>query len=363
MRTKTGSALAWTAVVLVAGVGTAGAMTAPSPLRPPAVRPAAIRAAPALHVSGDQIVDANGTPVQLDGVNRSGTEYACAQGWGIFDGPSTAASVAAMAAWHVRIVRVPLNEDCWLAINGVSPSYSGAAYRKAIGDYVGVLEAAGMDVILDLHWNAPGTLLALGQQKMADADHSPPFWRSVSRSFGTDPAVLFDLYNEPHDVSWTCWLKGCTVDGWKAAGMQELVSTVRAAGASNVLMLGGLGWSGDLTKWQQHRPSDPLHQLVASWHVYDFGGCITVRCWRSNVAGVGGAAPILVGEFGEADCAHGFVDRLMAWADGEGIGYVAWTWDDWPTCDGPTLITDDNGTPTGYGVGVRDHLVSRFPAP
>ena len=145
--------------------------------------------------------------------------------------------------------------------------------------------------------------------------------------------------------------------------MQELVSTVRAAGASNVLMLGGLGWSGDLTRWQQHMPSDPLHQLVASWHVYDFGGCITVRCWRSNVAGVGGAAPILVGEFGEADCAHGFVDRLMAWADGEGIGYLAWTWDDWPTCDGPTLITDDNGTPTGYGVGVRDHLVSRFPAP
>src|SRR5207244_626680 len=89
---------------------------------PAGARPAN-RAAPGLHVSGAQIVDDTGKPVQLDGVNRSGTEYACAQGWGIFDGPSDAASVAAIAAWHVHIVRVPLNEDCWLAINGINPQY------------------------------------------------------------------------------------------------------------------------------------------------------------------------------------------------------------------------------------------------
>jgi hypothetical protein len=40
---------------------------------------------------------------------------------------------------------------------------------------------------------------------------------------------------------------------------------------------------------------------------------------------------------------------------------VAWTWDNWPNCNGPTLITDYTGAPTGYGVGVRDHFVSRFP--
>ena len=66
------------------------------PADPPPVR--AGRSAPALHVSGGQVVDAGGAPVQLDGVNRSGTEYACAQGWGIFDGPSDTASVAAIAS-------------------------------------------------------------------------------------------------------------------------------------------------------------------------------------------------------------------------------------------------------------------------
>src|SRR5690349_11477424 len=74
-------------------------------------RPAAAASAPAnLHVVGNQLVDANDKLVRLLGVNRSGTEYACAQGWGLFDGPSDLASVQAIAAWRANAVRVPLNE-------------------------------------------------------------------------------------------------------------------------------------------------------------------------------------------------------------------------------------------------------------
>ena len=51
------------------------------------------------------------------------------QGWGFSDGPTDAASIAAMKAWHINAVRVPLNEDCWLGINGVKPQYGGAPYR------------------------------------------------------------------------------------------------------------------------------------------------------------------------------------------------------------------------------------------
>src|SRR5690348_1487953 len=76
-------------------------------------------AAPFLRVSGNQIVDGTGQPVRLFGVNRSGTEYACIQGNGIFDGPNDDASLAAIRTWKANAVRVPMNEDCWLGIGGV----------------------------------------------------------------------------------------------------------------------------------------------------------------------------------------------------------------------------------------------------
>ena len=63
-------------------------------------------AAPGLHVAGHRLLDGAGHTVTLRGVNRSGTEYACIQGWGIFDGPSDAASIRAITSWHVNFVRV-----------------------------------------------------------------------------------------------------------------------------------------------------------------------------------------------------------------------------------------------------------------
>jgi hypothetical protein len=107
-----------------------------------------------LHVQGNQILNAAGRPFRLLRVNRAGTEYACIQGWGIFDGPADAASVRAIASWHTNAVRVPLNEDCRLAINGALAAYSGATYRQAVAGYVNLLNRYGLVAILDRHWNA-----------------------------------------------------------------------------------------------------------------------------------------------------------------------------------------------------------------
>ena len=134
---------------------------------------------------GNRLVNGAGQTVRLLGVDRSGTEYACIQGWGIFDGPSDAASVAAIASWHVNAVRVPLNEDCWLGINGVSSSYGGLVYQQAIVNYVNLLNQDGIYAILDLHWSAPGTTPATGQEPMPDQAHSPAFWTSVADTFKT----------------------------------------------------------------------------------------------------------------------------------------------------------------------------------
>ena len=327
-----------------------------------AILPIAVPTVPALaatplsiSVVGNHLVNGSGAPIRLLGVNRSGPEYACIQGWGIFDGPNDASSVAAMAAWHINAVRIPLNEDCWLDINGVNPSYAGATYRSAIQSYVNLLHQYGLYAILDLHWNAPGTNRATGQQVMPDADHSPAFWTSVAAFFRSDPAVLFDLYNEPHDVSWSCWLNGCTTPGWPTSGMQALVNAVRSTAATQPIMVGGLAWANDLSGWLGNEPSDPAHALVASFHNYNFNVC-KLSCWDSTLATLAAQVPVVTGELGENDCAHGYIDQYMSWADTHGISYLGWTWDTWDCANGPALISNYNGTPTAFGIGFQSHL-------
>ncbi|HEU0303506.1 MAG TPA: cellulase family glycosylhydrolase [Gaiellaceae bacterium] len=320
----------------------------------------AVSASPAttlsIKVQGNRLVDGGGRAVRLLGVNRASFEYACAQGWGMWEGPTDEASIAAMKSWRINAVRLPLNEACWNGLPNVKPQYRGGPYRQAVLAYVRRLHAAGLYVILDLHWNAPGKRRALGQQRMADADHSPAFWRSVAAAFRRDRAVLFDLYNEPHDISWVCWRNGCrTPGGWKAAGMQQLVNAVRSTGSRHPLLLGGLNWANDLSGWLRWQPRDPARQLVASVHVYETNACGAERCWNEIIAPVAAEVPVVTGEIGQGDCAHDFIDRYMPWADARSISYLAWGWNVWG-CELPGLIEDYGGTPTGFGEGFRAHL-------
>jgi hypothetical protein len=330
-------------------------------------------AALAVSVSGNHLVDGAGAPLVLHGVNRSGTEYACIGGWGIFDGPSNAASVQAIASWHVNVVRVPLNEACWLNTHLPSkannPAYLGANYQNAIVNYVNLLHQNGIYAILELHWSAPNVAgqYADYQRPMPDADYSPTFWSSVASTFKNDPAVLFDLFNEPYWDVWSCWQSGCTIwansaGAYQSAGMQSLVTAVRSTGATQPIMLGGLYYSNDLSQWLSHKPSDPNNALVASLHFYNFNyPCKTVACLSSggnSILPVAAQVPIVTGELGEDDCAHGFIDAFMTWADANGISYLGWAWNPYTCTSFPALITNYNGTPTAFGIGLRDHLAA-----
>ncbi len=333
-----------------------------TPSRADASAPPAISG---LHVQGNKLVNGAGQAVVLHGVDRSGTEYACIQGWGLFDGPSDAASVQAIARWHVNAVRVPLNEDCWLGINGAPSAYAGATYQQAIAAYVNLLNQNGLVAILDLHWTAAGSARATSQQQMADADHAPAFWSSVATAFKSTSAVIFDLFNEPYNISWSCWRDGgvCAGTPYAVAGMQTLVTAVRDTGATNVLMAGGLAWSNDLSQWLAYRPNDPLGNLVAAWHVYNFNACNTSACYDNVVAPVMQQVPLVAGELGENDCGHSFIDTTMNWLDAHGGGYVGWSWNTANCANGPALITDYTGSPTAFGQGLQAHLAALAMAP
>ena len=314
---------------------------------------------------GNKLFDGKGQQVKLHGVNRSGTEYACIQGWGIFDGPNGAKSVQAIAAWHVNVVRVPLNEDCWLGINRVKPAYRGKAYRNAIVAYVKLLHRHKMYAELSLIWAAPGKYRATYQSGAPDADHSPAFWTSLAKTFRNDPNVILAPWGETV-VDANCFLRGGVCQAtygpknkpYRTAGMQQAVNRMRRAGYKGVIAIPGVNYANDLSQWLSHKPNDPRGQLIAEAHVYGKNTCSANSCLERTIAPVARRVPVLFGETGpsydDSECGSNTISRLMQWADAHDVGYEAWTWDTWDTCS--SLISDFAGTPRdAYGTWVRSH--------
>ena len=295
-----------------------------------------------------------------------------------------------MAAWHANAVRVPINEDCWLGINGVPAQYSGAAYRSAIQQWVAALNSAGLVAIVDLQLTAPGSFESTAQWPMADEDHSPLVWQQIAELFANEPSVIFDLYNEPFlggsppsAADWQCWESGCETSfntcktnpgapcaqvTYQTAGMQQLVDTVRDAGARQPIMIEGLNYATDLCApiqgatigtpcaWLSYRPTDPLNRLIASFHTYNWTACSSLSCWNSQIAPVARAVPIVNGEFGESDCSAQFMNGFMTWADSHNVSYLAYAWEAPNQGDPPTC----HPSPNGHNVNVNLKLLSNW---
>jgi hypothetical protein len=232
-----------------------------------------------------------------------------------------------------------------------------------------------MVAILDLHVSAPGTVVATGMWPMADQDHSVTFWSQVAATFSSDPSVIFDLFNEPSlgnsdptAAEWSCWLNGCASSfdnvSYQVAGMQELLNAVRAAGAAQPVMVGGLNYAGDpcgiydwggnggSCAWLAYEPSDPDHQLIDSFHTYNWTACTTLSCWGTSVLPVAASVPVVTGELGEDDCSATYIGTYMQWADQHDISYLAWNWQSSPypsqTCSSApfNLLSNWDGTPS-----------------
>jgi hypothetical protein len=339
------------------------------------------------------LADSKGNTVILRGVDESGTENFCFM-WGPppvvvspSGGPSPLdqTSLTAMKQWGINAVRIPLNEDCWLGINGVDGSVGGANYQTPIKQAVDLItQTNGMYVILDLHWTAAGTTQALGQKMMADLDHSVDFWKQVAAAYKYNGSVIFDLFNEPYFTSGTddqqfqCWKNGsttasggsCPMVNYPVAGMQSLLTAVRQAGATNLVIMGGTGYSSELDLWPMYVPTDTLNppNVAVSWHVYDDqAGCtsniptmLSTLCspspGRGAEAVMTAGYPIVVGETNYFRCGASPIwwRSFLSWCETQQIGHVAWSWSDG---NNPQLLQNTTSyTPNAQGQTYKTFL-------
>jgi endoglucanase len=356
--------LALAAALLACGLGAASSASARSASTRSVSASIMLRnTAPRVHVVGNRITTARGHHPILRGVVRSGMEYMPVETRSIADGPMSASEVAAMKAWHVNVVRIPVNEDAW---NGRGASrVRKAAYRSAVINFVHLLNGHGIIAIIDLHWTDGPSGRAINQQPMPDLAHGIPFWTSVAKTFKGNNSVIFDLFNEPYPPSWSAWRNGGRVPGisYRIAGMQTMVNAIRATGATNVLMVAGMHWASDLSEFNKYAPTDPAHNIIADWHAYSDNQCNTPAKWNSTVAPVAAKYPVIAGEFGGPASNRGgstipvYVQRLLPWLDAHHMSYTAWGFE---TDGGPNLLSSySRWRPNAYGAWYKSYI-SRF---
>lgn len=352
-----------------------------------------------LHIVGNQFKNSSGQVVQLRGVDFNGPDYYCLDGtagdlWDPMGGSINAHTIpgsdviAAMVSWGINALRLAVNESCWLNINGASTG--GSAYITPITTFINNLNAAGIMVIIDLQVVGPGTQVANqtwcnGQfAPVPDLDHAPAFWTSVANTYKANPDVFFDLYNEPlpdnnqdTPTAWSILKNGASITScpttYTSVGTQDLVTAIRATGATNVIDVPGIQFTTQLDSWAVNIPTDPtpagyvgtwVPQLAAAWHSYSGQVCSDTSCQTSVIKPLAALVPVVTEEIGENDCGIGYVAPLMQFLDRVQGNYLAWAWNTYGCSSQPSVVTDaTNGTPTAFGLGIQTHYLAMLGAP
>jgi aryl-phospho-beta-D-glucosidase BglC (GH1 family) len=322
--------------------------TAPAPGAPRVVGP--------LSTAGNEILQGNGSPLVTRGVNLSVLQ-ASSTSTGLSEN-----TILQMKAWGANTVRVPLNEDLWLATScAYSPSYAAE-----VSQVVNWITALGMVAVVELNFDNPadigvapgGTCPPAGPQIMADPA-SVTFWSQVAALFAANPLVAFDLYNEPHDISDQVWLNGGTVNGFPATGMQQLYNAVRSAGASNLVV-------GSGNNWANTPPSTPIAGTTIAYaaHAYTCPNAAPPNCASTtpydpstildNWVQFSSAMPVIVSEFGWPSVYDGTYNAtVIAFAQAHGWGWLAFAWtttQPWGLLASTPVSGPDQPAPSGMPV-------------
>jgi hypothetical protein len=255
-------------------------------------------------------------------------------------------------------VRLPVSEGFWF--NG-APGYpcSAAQYQALVKHTIDALTALKLNVILDLQWTDAGRQSGQGggPWSLADAD-SIAFWQQVAPIYKGYSNVLFEVYNEPHPPSWSCWQAGCPMSEtgyssdcgcsksvhYSGVGMQALVNAVRGTGANNLIIVGGNNWGFDLSQL----PNYPIggSNIVYDTHPYPYADKMP-NTWDAAFGNLSGRYAMISAESGEYDCGTSFVSQLYPYLDAHHMGWVAWAWNtNGNVCKYPELVTDYQGTPS-----------------
>jgi hypothetical protein len=316
-----------------------------------------------LHTRGTQIIDGDGHPLILRGIQRFGLE-------GGNDNPlPTQAEIQQLSLWGANVVRLSLGEQKWLQ----SSCQYEPRYPQIVDRVVHWITSRGMVALLNLHFATAGMCIKPTLIPMADSPGSITFWQEVANRYKNNGLVAFDLFNEPY-VPQSVWLNGGTFVFDKrvipAVGMQQLYDAVRATGAQNLVVISGLVYSSyAVTRFVEGT------NIVYGPHVYTCPTVAPPYCNNQDPANpvpiisrwldVGKRYPMMITEFGwPTTDSSAFNANVIHFAEVHHWSWSAFAWDGGTNglfdlvqphkaSDGTTIEPNQSGMPLVAGFALN----------
>lgn len=321
-----------------------------------------------LKVKGNGLVSSDGKPVWLQGLSVDSMQ------WG--GGENILRSVrVALSDWKANCIRLAVTDERWFGRAKDQGAGAAEGYRTLVDKVAKLVAGRGSYLVLDLH--------GFGAPKATTVE----FWKDAGARYKNNPAVLFELFNEPHGISWKIWRDGGSLSGadnkvadvnpqendQKSAGdicvgMQAVIDAVRATGARNMVICGGLDWAYDLSGVMNGFELDDRrgNGVMYVSHIYPWK-----TDWQGKVLAAAKRHPVIITEVGCPPDWSGFQfipksariplagwsEDVLAMIQQHKLNWTGFSFH--PTC-GPNVVSDWDYTPTPYwGVYVKDALAGK----
>jgi len=271
------------AIALAASAALAGAQT-PVALHGP------------LSVQGAHVVDSTGTPVQLRGMSLF---------WSMWVGKYWNAKAVKWLAddWKISVVRA-----------AVGAEGAGGWIEDSTGNFVrldAVVDAAianGTYVIVDWH----------DHNASHHPDSAQAFFERVARKYGDRPNVIYEVWNEPLDVSW-----GDTVKPYA----ERIIAAIRAIDPDNLIVVGTPNWCQDVDS----AAADPIEGSNIAYSLHFYAGTHRTNYRNRARKAVQAGLPLFVTEWGTSKASGtGLLDleeskKWLAFLDSNAISWANWS--------------------------------------
>ncbi|MCI0437650.1 MAG: cellulase family glycosylhydrolase [Chloroflexi bacterium] len=285
---------------------------------------------PWLETNGNRIVDEFGNTVILRGVNIENREWVWDESKSI-DFERSAIPVAAGAppdGWGANVIT--------LAIASGPVNRNDLIYLQNLDELVALAKSNDAYTFLVYRYVEPDA----EQPRMPDQSAQDAMAKLAER-YKNEPAVLYGLQVEPHDVTW----------GALKPRFTSMIDEIRAKNPRALIAVPGTEFGRTI----RHALNDPIERphLVYKTHPYDTWDTIQSQYQLSAVAA---RYPVLIGEFGPgAQMSFNDVLTLLEFAETQGISWIGWLFHE-EGC--PCMLSDAaTFTPTDYGTLVANLLI------